>query len=81
MHEKANRFAVMFRAMVLFAFLQLSLPQHRVWPKQYAVSGQIILSYGDINEPFTATVDMIVTNISRGDYRVREILYHLGSKS
>ena len=74
-------FAVMFRAVVLLAVLQLSLAQQLVWPKQYTVSGQIILPYGDINEPFTATVDMTGKGRSRVDYYGGEIIYKLCSKS
>ena len=28
------------------------------WPDQYTVSGNVILPYADVNEPFTAVVDM-----------------------
>ena len=41
---------------VLFhACLGLSAPLQ--WPQTYQTSGQIILPYGDIAEPFTAIVD------------------------
>ena len=42
---------VLFQACVV-----LSAPLQ--WPKTYQTSGQIILPYGDIAEPFTAIVDM-----------------------
>lgn len=42
---------------VLFhASVVLSVPLQ--WPQTYQTSGQIILPYGDIAEPFTAIVDM-----------------------
>ena len=66
--SSTSKFAVMYRAAVLLAVVQLSLAQQLVWPKQYTVSGQIILPYGDINEPFTATVDMTGKGRSRVDY-------------
>ena len=74
-------FAVMFRAVVLLAVLQLSLALQLVWPKQYTVSGQISLPYGDINEPITATVDMTGKSRSSVDYFVGDIIYKLISKS
>ena len=50
----------MFRVAVICVLFQtcvvLSAPLQ--WPKIYQTSGQIILPYGDIAEPFTAVVDM-----------------------
>ena len=50
----------MLRAVVLFVLLP-ALASARgplQWPDKYQTSGQIILPYGDIYEPFTAIVDM-----------------------
>ena len=50
----------MLRISVVFVLFQaavvLSAPLQ--WPQTYQTSGQIILPYGDIAEPFTAIVDM-----------------------
>ena len=58
----------MLKALALLALLQLCCAQQLAWPKTYTVSGQIILPYGDIVEPFTAYVDMTGKGRSRIDY-------------
>ena len=58
----------MLKALALLALLQLCRAQQLDWPKTYTVSGSIILPYGDINEPFTAYVDMTGKGRSRIDY-------------
>ena len=52
--KKMLRVAVV--CVLLQACVVLSAPLQ--WPKTYQTSGQIILPYGDIAEPFTAIIDM-----------------------
>lgn len=49
----------MLRAVILCVLLPaLVLAVPLQWPTTYKTTGQIILPYGDIAEPFTAIVDM-----------------------
>ncbi len=58
----------MLRVLSLLLLVQLCFAQQLEWPKQYTATGQIILPYGDIVEPFTAYVDMSGKGRSRIDY-------------
>lgn len=48
----------MLRLAVVCVLLPLVLSAPLQWPQTYQTTGQIILPYGDIAEPFTAIVDM-----------------------
>lgn len=48
----------MLRVAVLCVLVHAAFSDPLQWPQTYQTSGQIILPYGDIAEPFTAIVDL-----------------------